>query len=183
MTVRVYTKSSEVELSLNGRVIDRKPVMEDCMTAEFRVPYEEGTLTAIALSGGCETANKSLTTQSGPYRIELTAEDEYALNRQNEISYVRIRIVDRQGNIVPDATVPLTLEVSGGELLASGNGAPDDMRSFRSATPTTWHGSAIAVLRPTATGAMTLTVSAEGFSSAQATIEVLDKPRKAKYRQ
>ncbi|MBP1540093.1 MAG: DUF4982 domain-containing protein [Prevotella sp.] len=183
MTVRVYTKSSEVELSLNGRVIDRKPVMEDCMTAEFRVPYEEGTLTAIALSGGCETANKSLTTQSGPYRIELTAEDEYALNRQNEISYVRIRIVDRQGNIVPDATVPLTLEVSGGKLLASGNGAPDDMRSFRSATPTTWHGSAIAVLRPTATGAMTLTVSAEGFSSAQATIEVLDKPRKAKYRQ
>ena len=176
MTVRVYTKCDEVALLLDGQEVGRQPVSKDCITADFRIVYRKGTLEAVGYTDGEEICAKQLTTQTGPFSLQLTAEDTEILNCENEISYVRISVVDSNGNHVPDASVPLTLEVSNGELLASGNGAPDDMESFRSATPKTWHGSCIAVLRPTSTGTMTLTVSSPGYSSAQASINVVDAP-------
>ena len=175
MTVRVYTKCDEVELLLNGKVIGRKAVMTDCITAEFIVPYEEGTLTAVGYQHGKAICRKELTTQDGNYRLHLVAEDTEVTTDHKDIAFVRISIEDQQGQLVPEACVPLTLSVENGELLASGNGAPDDMESFGSLTPKTWHGNCLAVLRPKAEGNMTLKVSAPGYATQTVTISVKNK--------
>jgi len=72
---------------------------------------------------------------------------------------------------VPDARVSLRFEASGdGELAAVGSGDPTDVASFHVPTRTTWHGVAVAILRPTkmeTNGNIKLTVSANGLTSAE----------------
>jgi len=94
----------------------------------------------------------------------------------NDLSYVKIEIVDEEGNIVPDTDIPVNIEFSGsGAIIASGNAAPDDMESFRSLTPKTFRGRAIAILQPNdKTGELSLSVSAEGLRSANVKIDVIE---------
>ena len=59
-----------------------------------------------------------------------------------------------------------------GELTAVGTGDPTDVSSFHQGKRTTWHGVAVAIVRPTTTtaGSMKLTASAKGLKSASATV-------------
>jgi len=68
---------------------------------------------------------------------------------RNDLSYVHIELLDKNGLIVPDADCQVRLSVSGqGEIAAAGNASPTDMESYRSFTPKTFHGKALAIVRP-----------------------------------
>ena len=172
MTVRVYSYADQVALFLNGRMIAKKPVLKNNLIAEFQVPYESGILVAKGYDQeGKEMASKTLKTQKAA-RIQLVAESKSIANDVNDLAYVRIHIVDNEGNIIPEAAVKLHLSVSGaGKLLACGNGAPDDMESFRHTDCKTWHGSCLAILQASSKGIITLSVSSEEFPTEK--VEVL----------
>jgi beta-galactosidase len=99
----------------------------------------------------------------------------------NDAAFVTVTIVDAWVR-VPTSSVPVTFSVGGaggggpavGQLVAVGTGDPTDPSSFTGTTRTTWHGHALAVLRPLASasvGTITLTASAPGLKPS--TIEVL----------
>ena len=173
MTVHVYSRSPKVRLYLNNRLIGEQETTPDTYTASFEVPYEPGQLKACILKGKKETASAELNTTGSPASIRLTADRSKIKADKNDLSYVKIEVLDKNGRVIPDCDLPLEIKSSGkGSVIASGNGSADDMRSFRSLTPKAFRGKAIAIVQPDMqAGNIHLTVSAKGLPEANITIE------------
>ncbi|MDO4165192.1 MAG: glycoside hydrolase family 2 TIM barrel-domain containing protein [Bacteroides sp.] len=170
MTVNVYSRARKVKLFLNEKLLGEKEVNTENYTATFEVPYEPGVLTAQTVDK--QKSTFTLKTSGQPASISLTVDRTHLPASSGEIAFVQVSILDAEGNVVPDAVVPLRLELSGcATLAASGNGGYDDMESFGSFTPKTFRGKAIAVLRSTGEkGNIRLTVSNEELGQADVTV-------------
>jgi beta-galactosidase len=177
MDVRVFSSYPLIRLELNGKIIAEQVVNDSSKyIVNFRVPYEPGVLRAIALKNGVEVASKEVRTTGIPAKIELIADRTKIKADRNDLSYVKVEITDVQGNIVPNANIPITFTVSGvGEIAGSGNACPYDMESFNNLVCKTYHGQALAILRPLKekkAGIITLRAEAKGLSTGEITIRV-----------
>ena len=177
MEVRVFSKYPLIRLELNDKVIGEQPAGDQTnLIATFKVPYASGILKATAIENGKEVASKILQTTGNPAKIKLTADRSAIKADRNDLSYVTIEITDAQGNIVPDANIPVIFMVSGvGEIAGSGNGSPTDMESFNNPVCKTFHGKALAILRPSMgkkEGTITLKVESDGLETGEINIKV-----------
>jgi beta-galactosidase len=177
MDVRVFAKSPVVRLELNGKVISEQAIdTRTGITANFKVPYEPGVLKATALNEGKEVGSKELKTTGAPAKVKLTADRSNIDANRNDLSYISIEITDNQGNVIPDATIPVTFTVSGvGEIAGSGNANPTDMESFNNTVCKTYRGKALAILRPLEdkkSGTITLKGEADGLETGEVVIKV-----------
>jgi len=177
MSVRVFSDYPVIRLDLNGKIIDIQHVEDSSkLIVNFKVPYEPGVLKAIALENGIEVASKELRTTGIPAKIKLTADRMNIRANRNDLSYVKIEITDNQGNVIPDAVIPVTLTISGnGEIAGSGNACPYDMESFNNLVCKTYHGQALAILRPLKdlkAGTITLKAEAIGLFTGEIGISV-----------
>ncbi|WP_426327961.1 glycoside hydrolase family 2 protein [Pedobacter sp. R-06] len=154
MDVRVFSNYPLIRLELNGKMIGEQRSGEDTkLIANFKVPYEAGTLRAIAIKDGKEVASKQLATTGKPAKIKVTADRSIINADRNDLSYVKIFITDEKGNTIPDADIPVNISVSGdGEIAGSGSASPNDMESVNSPICKTYRGEAIAILRPLQNG-------------------------------
>jgi beta-galactosidase len=169
MDIRVFTNYPVIRLELNGKIVAEKEIQaEDKLIANFTVPYTPGILKAMAMKDGKEVAYKQLITTGVPAKIKLTADRNKIRADRNDLSYVKIEITDALGNVVPDATIPVTLKVSGdGEIAGSGNACPYDMESFNNPVCKTYRGQALAILRPLRnkkSGSIALQAEAKGLT-------------------
>jgi beta-galactosidase len=117
--------------------------------AVFEVPYEPGELKAFALKDGKEIGVKVLRTAGDPAALRLTADRDTIRADRSDLAFVAIEVVDEFGQPVDDASVTVTLEISGnGELIGSGNACPWDMASVGRNVLKTYRGRAQAIVRP-----------------------------------
>ncbi|MEA5127461.1 MAG: glycoside hydrolase family 2 TIM barrel-domain containing protein [Proteiniphilum sp.] len=174
MIVNVYSRSPKVRLYKDNTLVAEKDVNPENYTASFEVIYTPGELRAVNIVRNKETASTTLKTTGIPSAIRLVADRGKIEANKNDLSFVKIEIVDNGGDVVPDATIPLKIECNGkGQVVASGNGGYDDMKSFRSLTPDTFRGKAIAIVQPAGEkGTIELSVSSEGLQKATLLIEV-----------
>lgn len=177
MDVRVFTKSKAVRLLLNGHIIGEQALNDTVgITVTFKVPYEPGVLKAIALDKGKEVASKELKTTGAPAKVKLTADRSRIKSNRNDLSYIKVEITDEQGNVIPDASIPVTFTVSGvGTIAGSGNANPTDMESFNNKVCKTFRGQAMAILRPLKNGGkgtITLKAEANGLETGKIKIKV-----------
>ncbi|MBN2862514.1 MAG: DUF4982 domain-containing protein [Bacteroidales bacterium] len=180
MDVRVFTSYPVIRLELNGKNIDEKTVSDTSrLIANFKVPYEPGVLRAIALDNGVEVASKELRTTGAPAKIRLTADRTKIKADRNDLSYVKVEITDALDNFIPDANIPVTFKISGaGEIAGSGNSCPDDMESFNSPVCKTYHGQALAILRPLQNkkkGTIILRAEADGLAAGEISINIKNR--------
>ncbi|NDV82517.1 glycoside hydrolase family 2 TIM barrel-domain containing protein [Bacteroides sp. 51] len=173
LRVNVYSRSPKVRLYQDNVLVGEKEVDPESYTATFEVSYKPGELKAVNVNRKKEAASTILKTTGTPAAIRLIADRNRIKADKNDLSYVKIEIVDKDGNVVPDAVLPVTIAFSGnGSVIASGNASYDDMKSFRSLTPRTFRGKAIAIVQPTEEkGSVQLTVSAEGLHTSSISIE------------
>lgn len=173
MTVHVYSRSPKVRLYLNDQLIGEKEVDANTYTASFEVPYQPGQLKAVNLKGKKESASAVLNTTGTPASIRLTADRAKIKASKNDLSYIKIEVLDKDGHLIPDCNIPLEIKVDGkGSVIAAGNGSADDMKSFRSLKPRAFRGRAIAIIQPNAEkGNINLTVSAQGLPESSISIE------------
>jgi beta-galactosidase len=175
LTVRVYSRAEQVRLLLNAREIGVKPVSAATkLRAEFEVPYAPGELRAVALAQGRPVAELAFQTVGPPAKLRLRA-DRTALRRgRGDLAFVTVEVLDVAGNLVPDATAPVTFTVSGaGELAGTGSANPKDPASFRKPLVRTYHGRCLAVVRPKGTpGTAELRAQSEGLAGASITIQI-----------
>lgn len=173
MRVNVYSRSPRVRLYQDNVLIGEKEVNPESYTATFEVAYIPGTLRAANMVGKKEVSSVSLKTAGNPASIRLVADRTRINADKNDLSYVKIEVVDKEGNVVPNAKVHVEISCSGnGRVIASGNAGYDDMKSFRSLTPYTFRGKAMAIIQPTGEkGSVNLKVSAQGFADAIIAIE------------
>lgn len=170
MTVRVYSAAERVDLTLNGTLLASKALnASDRMCADFAIPYQPGTLEAVAWSQGKAVGRKQLATVGPPARLELRPEPHAGGLTGGRLSYLHVDIVDAQGRVVPDEARALSLSIEGsGQLAAFGSANPKAQGSFQSADTKAFRGRALAILR--GDGPMRVTVSAAGLTSATAMI-------------
>lgn len=142
--IEVYTRLPEVSLYLNDRLIGTKSVSRETeFKAVFSVPYERGTLRAEA--GG---RSQMLTTAGAPFSLRLTADSRQMRKGGQALSYLTVEVLDKDGNIVPEAEIECTAEVNGqGELLASGSANLKDTEPTTSPRFRTWKGRALIIVR------------------------------------
>lgn len=176
LKVYVYTRCQVVKLELNGKVIGEKNVPKDSITVTFDVPYTTGTLIAKGYDNGKEIASAILKTVGAPAAIRMKADRTQINADRNDLSYVSVEIVDKDGNLVPNAEdIEINYQLSGnGELAAVGNGNPVDVSSFQQPKKKVWHGKGLAIIRPKGTpGKIILTANAKGLK--EGTVEIITK--------
>jgi beta-galactosidase len=176
LQVSVYSHCQEVRLELNGKVIGQKQTSDKTrLTAEFTVPYSPGELKAIGIINGKEVATKVFKTAGKPSHLILTADRTHINADRNDLAYVSVEVRDKDENLIPNTDITVKFIVSGGgELLASGNAAPDDMHSFRKPECKTFNGKCLAIIRPYSK-AGSIKVNAEVAGLPNAMIEILTR--------
>jgi beta-galactosidase len=175
MRVRVYTSAESVTLLLNGEVVATNQLAEsDAMTTTFDVPFEPGHLEAVAHAGGQVIGRTSLTTVGPPAAVRLRSDVEALTTSRDDLAHVLVEIVDAEGRLVPDAVTKVAFDVDGaGTLMGVANGNPHNVDSFQRPRRHTWHGQALAVLRPAKQpGQVVISAEADGLVSAALTLAV-----------
>ena len=172
--VHVYSRSQQVKLELNGKIIGEQTVDQGkSITATFEVQYEKGTLIAHCYDDGKETASQTLMTTGKPYAIRLIADRTIIRADRNDLSYVRAEIIDSEGKIVPDADdILVNFEITGnGKVAGVGSGNPGDMSSFQQPRKKAYQGICLAIIRPETTpGKISVKATAEGLQEASLVI-------------
>jgi beta-galactosidase len=168
VTAEAYADADEVAFVLNGTEVARRSVgTERSFVATAEVPYETGVLEAVAYRDGEETGRCRLTTASAPARIALAADAV-----EGDIVLVDIDLEDADGTRQPASDRPVTIELEGpAELRALGSARPDGDGDFLEDSCTTYEGHALAAVRPTGPGSITVTARAEGLEAATLAFE------------
>jgi beta-galactosidase len=168
VVVEVYSAADEVELLLNGRCLGKAAAGEvHRFKATFDIAYAPGTLEAIAYRGGREVSRSSLITAAGPLTLTATAGSGDLPADGTDVAFVEIALTDAAGTVATGADRLLTATVTGaGELAAFGSARPCSEEGYLTGTHTTFDGRALAVVRATGPGDLTLEVSsADGLNA------------------
>jgi hypothetical protein len=173
MEVEVYSDAPEVELLLDGRSIGRRPAGADHRyRAVFEVEYAAGRLEAVAIRDGEAAERSALQTASPDRRLILTPERVGVAVDGRDLGFVAIEVVDADGIRATDADVEVELQLEGpGVLQGFGSAAPLTEESFADARHRLYDGRALAVIRPTAAGRITVTARAAGFEVVSVDVE------------
>lgn len=127
--VRVYSNGKRVELFVNGRAVGAQDARKGERLKHpplfFEVPYEPGVLKAVAYFDGREPMSEEVYTADKPYRLELTSTaEEIRYDDYDAHVELTVRVLDRDGHLVPDAAVPVTFSHFGPGELATQTWAP-----------------------------------------------------------
>lgn len=170
ITVDVYADADEVELLRDGRSLGVQPVGQPRpLIARFETDYAPGELVAIARRAGAEVGRSSLRTAGD---VALRAEPEApVVDAAGGLAYIPITLTDAGGVAVCDRDVDVTVSLTGpGDLAGLGSGRARTLESFAGPTRKTHDGRLLAILRATASGAITLTATAEGYAPVSVTV-------------
>jgi len=164
--VEVYSDAEEIELILNGTSLGRATVNDTlAFRADFDVSYEPGTLEAIAFRDGEEVARTLLETAGVPVRLGVRADRTTLRASTDDLAYLDIALADAAGRVVTSAETTVRVTVEGPATLAAvASARPDENEPFGTPTARTFEGHALAIVRPNGTGAITVTVEADGLS-------------------
>jgi beta-galactosidase len=177
--VWAYTNADSVELFLNGRSLGARTwagVNELHLT--WQVPYEPGTLRAVASKGGKVVAEDRVDTTDAAVRIELVP-DRAAIRADGEdLSFVTVRLLDAKGRLVrADGNAPLRFSLAGGgAIVGVDNGDPTNHEPFKGPTSDkanhkAFHGLALVIVKGGRTaGTLTLSAAGDGLTSTSTTI-------------
>ena len=176
--VEVYSNCTSVELTLNGTSLGSLPLPADASPRTWRVPFEPGTLRAIARNGAETVATDELKTAGPPANIVLTADRDALAPVWNDVAYVRATVTDAAGVPIPDAADLITFGVNGPAVIAAvDNGDLDSHEAFQAAQRHAFGGQCVAILKATASsGQITVTATASGLTSATVALAARIKP-------
>jgi len=173
--VHVFTSGDEAELFVNGKSQGRlKKEKYQYRLRWDAVKYEPGELKVVSYKGGQAWANTTVQTAGPAAQLRLTADRPSIAADGLDLSFVKVEVLDAEGNLVPQAGNAIRFSVAGGELVATDNGAPDDMTSFASAERKAFNGLALAIVRAKAgsSGSITVSASADGLKGGDVTVQL-----------
>ena len=149
LEVSVYSQCSEVELFLNGNSLGKMiNAPENKNIIRWRVPYQPGELKAVGINAGSPVATSVLKTAGGAAKIRLTADRNILLANGEDLSFIRVEIVDEHGVVNPVADNLVHFEIIGaGALAAVANSNPMSVESFQQSKRKAWRGECMAIVR------------------------------------
>jgi len=174
--VHIFTSGDEAELFLNGKSLGKqKKAQYEYRLRWDSVIYEPGELKAIAYKNGIRWAEDIFSTTETASKIELTADRATILADGKDLSFVTVRVTDKNGLTVPDASNLVKFFVEGpGEIVATDNGNAMDLVAFPSTARNAFSGLCLVIIRgyKGQTGTIKLIAQAEGLISASLEINI-----------
>ena len=183
--VFVYSSGDEVELFLNGRSLGKKS--KQPYEYRFRwdsVYYESGELKAIAYKDGKKWAEKHIRTTGKPERLKLTPDKKVLKSDGEDLIFVRVSVLDAEGNEVPTAEPLITSSVSGpGMIAATDNGDPTCLIPFHEPKRPAFNGLYLAIVkaRRGSKGTLHLCVEADGLGKEEIDIRIQNEGLEKRY--
>lgn len=170
-----YNHADEVELFLNGKSLGVKKKTGDDLHVMWRIVYEPGTLKAVSRKDGKIVLSKEIKTAGAPAKILLSADRSVIKADSKDLSFIKVTVLDKDGNIVPDANDLIKFNINGNGFIAgTDNGCQTDLTSFKSTKRKVFNGLALAVVQSNGkTGSIKLTAIADGLQSAS--VEIIAK--------
>jgi len=168
VTVEAYADADEVEFLLDGESLGRVAVgAEFPLLASLDVTYRPGTIEAVAYRDGTEVGRTSLTSAGDDVVLSVRSESDEVRADGTDLVYVPIELRDAHGisHVRRDRRIRVVVE-GAGELAALGTAKPDPTENFAGDEITTFEGRALAIVRPTGTGDITVTVTADELPAA-----------------
>ena len=186
--VMVYTNAEEAELLLNGRSLGRQrrgaaPVSlpvgtnirpDGVFPSKYRllwqVPYEAGTLRAVALTNGKTVAQAEVTTAGAPARLDVVPDRSRLHADGKDVAFLTVRVTDKDGHLCPEADTRIRFDVAGpGSIAGVDNGNPASVEPFQASERGAFGGLALVIVRPSrgAPGVVRVTSRAEGLEPAE----------------
>ena len=168
-----YNHADEVELYLNGKSMGIRKKNGDDLHVMWRLKFEPGTLKAVSRKNGNIVLTQEIRTAGQPAKIELTADRNLIRADGKDLSFVTVRILDKDGNFVPHATSLVSFKINGNASIAAvDNGSPISHDPFQASYRKAYNGMALAILRSKETaGRVTFTATAEGLQPATITLQ------------
>jgi beta-galactosidase len=165
--VFVYTNAAQAELFLNGRSLGRRtmgnppveiPVGENVskerrFASRYRlawsVPWEPGTLRAVALDRGAQVAVTEVRTAGPPARVRLVPDRTSLAADGQDLAFVTVRIEDANGTLCPTADNLVRFDVTGpGAIAGVDNGNSATVEPFQANRRKAFNGLALLIVRP-----------------------------------
>ena len=196
--VFVYSNYPTVELFINGksqgkRTKDLSVAVDATENDEARralarqkryrlmwmdTRYEPGELKAVAYDAqGRKQMEQVIRTAGEPYRLVLKADKDtlYTDLRDEDLAFVTVSVVDREGNLCPDAQHTVRFSVRGaGYYKAGANGNPVCLEPFGRPQMSVFNGQMTAIVAENGeTGTVRLKASARGLKPAELVLRVV----------
>ena len=161
--VFVYTDSPSAELFLNGKSLGTRtkatPTMkttgdrEENVEARYRlrwdVPFAPGELIAVSLNAAGQPVDTAYVRTAGaPAGIRMEYDGRRLTADGDDLAYVTVSIVDKDGNLCPTADSEVRFDVTGpGSFIACANGDPTCLDSFQGPAMHAFGGKLTAIVR------------------------------------
>lgn len=184
--VYVYTSWPEAELFVNGVSQGRRSklspsapcegLQDEALEGRYRlmwndVVYQKGELRVVAYDAkGNVAASESVRTAGKPYALHLECDRTSIARDGEDLAYVTVSVVDKDGNTVPSDTREVFASVSGaGEFRAIANGDSCSLEMFHHPHMHLFAGKLTVIVRSKANadGPILLKVNAKGLRSAE----------------
>ena len=178
----VYTNGRIVDLYLNGKLIGTKNynrATSNPVYVEFgKISFEPGELKAVSKDvNGNVIATDVIYTASEATKVDLVADRSMVGNDGYDLIYVEATIRDSAGIMAPDAENRIFVQVTGGEVIAQGNGDHTDRESQRNISlgRRALSGKALFIIKATKgyTGPITITSTSAGLISNTVTVNAV----------
>jgi len=179
--VHVYTNCEEVELFVNGVSQGKRRHATEgndiqAQLERFRlmwndVLYAPGEVTAVGYRDGKEVERKTVKTAGAPHHIVLEAYRNKINADPDSLNYITATIVDKDGNVCPNATNRLTFSASGSATVyATDAGDQRETETFLRPDKKALSGKLVCCLRAIGEiGTVTVTCSGENLSPTELT--------------
>jgi beta-galactosidase len=169
-----YNHADEVELYLNGKSLGIQKKNGEDLHVMWRVKYEPGTLKAVSRKNGKVVLIREIHTAGKAAKIELIADRKNIKADGKDLSFITVKILDKDGNVVPDADNLVNFKINGQAFIASvDNGDPVNHDPFKADYRKAFNGLALAIVQAKEKGGnVTFAASSAGLKGASMSLVV-----------
>lgn len=122
-------------------------------------------MAATGFTGSNKAETCELITTGKPYKIELTPDRKTITADKQDLCFITVEILDKNGNLIPNAKNTVKFSIKGnGKIAAVGNGNPVSIESFQQPFRKAYEGRCLLIVKSTETeGAIEITVESKGL--------------------
>jgi len=171
--VKVYSSCDEVELFLNNQSLGKRPTNRSTkFMAVYKVAYAAGELKAVGYDNGKKIKTAILKTAGEATQIQLSADRKTIQSDNEDLSYVTVELVDKNGTRNPNADNLVHFEIEGPGMIAGvGNANPVSVESYQLPQRKAWHGRCMVIIKSKkSAGDIVLKATSPGLSDAEIVI-------------
>ena len=174
----VYTNYESAELFVNGKSMGVQKKNNTTPQNRYRlmwmdVKYEPGTVKVVAFNKNGQPVEKELKTAGKPYKIVLAPDREVVQANGDDLSFVTVSVVDKNGIPCPTATNQLKFKVTGnGSFRAACNGDATSLELFHKPTMKLFSGKLVVLVQSSNNaGTINIAVSGDGLKTGKVALK------------